>query len=227
MWRSSAADPGDTRRPSWPLGWVPTSPSSSATASGGSTVLTDCVPSKTLIATSDLLTEVESSAELGVRCARAMPVRTSRSANDRVTGARAGAVRRHRRSGSRPAGWTVLDGTATLEPAGGVVATTSDGETRASRPHAVLRGHRRPPADRPTAQPDGERILTWEQVYGLRELPEHMIVVGSGVTGAEFASAYNGLGVAGHPRVEPRPGAARRGRATPRPSSRTSSPAAA
>ena len=45
-----------------------------------------------------------------------------------------------------------------------------------------------------TAQPDGERILTWEQLYGLRELPEHMIVVGSGVTGAEFASAYNGLG---------------------------------
>ncbi|MGH3317882.1 MAG: FAD-dependent oxidoreductase, partial [Nocardioidaceae bacterium] len=33
---------------------------------GGSTVLTDCVPSKKLIATSDLLTEVESAAELGV-----------------------------------------------------------------------------------------------------------------------------------------------------------------
>src|SRR6185503_17895267 len=27
-----------------------------------------------------------------------------------------------------------------------------------------------------------------------QELPEHMIVVGSGVTGAEFARAYNGLG---------------------------------
>jgi len=44
------------------------------------------------------------------------------------------------------------------------------------------------------AQPDGERILTWEQVYGLESLPEHLIVVGSGVTGAEFASAYTGLG---------------------------------
>ena len=46
----------------------------------------------------------------------------------------------------------------------------------------------------PDAQPDGERILTWEQVYGLDEIPEHLIVVGSGVTGAEFASAYNSLG---------------------------------
>ena len=46
----------------------------------------------------------------------------------------------------------------------------------------------------PDAQPDGERILTWTQVYALTELPEQLIVVGSGVTGAEFASAYDALG---------------------------------
>ena len=42
--------------------------------------------------------------------------------------------------------------------------------------------------------PDGERILNWTQVYGLTELPPRLIVVGSGVTGAEFASAYDALG---------------------------------
>jgi pyruvate/2-oxoglutarate dehydrogenase complex dihydrolipoamide dehydrogenase (E3) component len=46
-----------------------------------------------------------------------------------------------------------------------------------------------------SAQPDGERVLTWEQVYDLDEVPEKLVVVGSGVTGAEFASAYNALGV--------------------------------
>ena len=45
-----------------------------------------------------------------------------------------------------------------------------------------------------TGQPDGERILTWTQLYNLREVPRELIVIGSGVTGAEFASAYNGLG---------------------------------
>jgi dihydrolipoamide dehydrogenase len=45
------------------------------------------------------------------------------------------------------------------------------------------------------AEPDGERILTWRDVYDLPELPEHLIVVGSGVTGAEFASAYLAMGV--------------------------------
>jgi dihydrolipoamide dehydrogenase len=46
-----------------------------------------------------------------------------------------------------------------------------------------------------SALPDGERILTWRQVYDLPALPEHLIVIGSGVTGAEFASSYLAMGV--------------------------------
>ncbi len=30
--------------------------------------------------------------------------------------------------------------------------------------------------------PDGERILTWTQLYTLDQVPEHLIVVGSAVT---------------------------------------------
>jgi dihydrolipoamide dehydrogenase len=45
-----------------------------------------------------------------------------------------------------------------------------------------------------TARPDGERILSWTQLYDLDHLPEELIVVGSGVTGAEFAGAYQALG---------------------------------
>jgi dihydrolipoamide dehydrogenase len=50
------------------------------------------------------------------------------------------------------------------------------------------------PRELPPAQPDGERILTWTQLYNMSALPEHLIVVGSGVTGAEFAGAYMNLG---------------------------------
>lgn len=45
-----------------------------------------------------------------------------------------------------------------------------------------------------SARPDGERILTWQQIWALPDLPEHLIVVGSGVTGAELAQAYLGMG---------------------------------
>ena len=47
----------------------------------------------------------------------------------------------------------------------------------------------------PGAEPDGERILDWRDVYDLEEMPEHLVVVGSGVTGAEFASGYLEAGV--------------------------------
>jgi dihydrolipoamide dehydrogenase len=50
------------------------------------------------------------------------------------------------------------------------------------------------PRSLPGAEPDGERILTWTQLYDLDGLPERLVVVGSGVTGAEFASAYDALG---------------------------------
>jgi dihydrolipoamide dehydrogenase len=50
------------------------------------------------------------------------------------------------------------------------------------------------PRELATAKPDGERILTWTQLYNMKKLPEHLIVVGSGVTGAEFAGAYMNLG---------------------------------
>ena len=60
----------------------------------------------------------------------------------------------------------------------------------------------------PDSVPDGERILNWRQLYDLPEIPEELIVVGSGVTGAEFASAYQSLGsqvtlVSSRPRVLP------------------------
>jgi dihydrolipoamide dehydrogenase len=42
----------------------------------------------------------------------------------------------------------------------------------------------------PFFEPDGERILTGQDIYGLPEVPEHLIVVGSGATGAEFAHAF-------------------------------------
>lgn len=158
---------------------------------GGSTVLTDCVPSKTLIATSDLLTEVESSAELGVEVPRAIRADLA-SVNDRVL-ALAKAQSQDIADRLGVSSITIVQGTATLvdrstvriEGADGVSELSVDGVLVATGAH---------PRVSPDAQPDGERILTWEQVYDLRELPEHMIVVGSGVTGAEFASAYNGLG---------------------------------
>jgi dihydrolipoamide dehydrogenase len=41
---------------------------------------------------------------------------------------------------------------------------------------------------------DGERVLTTRHAYHLRERPEHIVVIGSGVTGVEMVHMFSSLG---------------------------------
>ena len=158
---------------------------------GGSTVLTDCVPSKTLIATSDLMTDVGTAGELGVQVPES--VRPDLAAVNRRVLALAAAQSHDIAERVQASGVSIMRGVARVIDATAVEVTTDDGQEVVAS-DAVLVATGAHPRVSPDAQPDGERILTWEQVYGLTDVPEHMIVVGSGVTGAEFAGAYNGLG---------------------------------
>lgn len=166
---------------------------------GGSAVLTDCVPSKTLIATAEVMTEVRESAELGLRFGAA---ETGQA--DAVVSIDLGAVNGRVLALAKKQSEDICEriqrenvdlviGRGRLAGPDTVVAETAAGE-RTFDADMVLIATGASPRQLPTAKPDGERILTWTQLYDLTELPERLIVVGSGVTGAEFASAYDALG---------------------------------
>ena len=172
-----------------------------ADGAGGACVLSDCVPSKTFIASSEVVTGYRDTEEFGVHSdgleavtvdARAVHGRVKRLALAQSADIHAKLVK---------AGVTFVAGTArlgedTLGHTHRVVVTPADGgEEYSIDASTVLVATGATPRQLPTAVPDGERILTWRQVYDLPELPEHLIVVGSGVTGAEFASAYLAMGV--------------------------------
>ncbi len=171
---------------------------------GGSAVLTDCVPSKTLIATAEVMTDTAESGELGVRLGGGGEGGAGQEPADRVgvdlakVNARVTALAQAQSAdiAARLAreGVTVLRGLGRLDGPTCVVATLDEGGEQAIEADAVLVATGAHPRVLPDAEPDGERILTWEQVYSLERLPEHLVVVGSGVTGAEFASAYTSLG---------------------------------
>jgi dihydrolipoamide dehydrogenase len=91
-------------------------------------------------------------------------------------------------------GVRVISGAGRLDGPGVVVADRTEGGTESLEAQTILVSTGAHPRVLDTAKPDGERILTWEQVYDLPELPETLVVVGSGVTGAEFAGAYLALG---------------------------------
>ena len=168
---------------------------------GGACVLTDCVPSKTLIATSETMGILGGSAGLGIRIE--------------------GYDGRMRPRPGAPAGPVTVDAArlngrvkalAVAQSADVAARLAAEGvevlpvRGRLAGPHTVVAGDREVtaevvllatggvPRQLPGAEPDGERILNWRQLYDLAELPEELIVVGSGVTGAEFASAYQALG---------------------------------
>lgn len=164
---------------------------------GGAAVLTDVVPSKTLIATAESMRRVMASTDLGVDLGGVQPCADMHEVDRRIleiAGEQSqdieGALERH--------GVRVIHGSARVVGPHEVEVRPMD-QVDAADPEtivsdAILVAVGASPRELPTALPDGERIFNWKQVYALQELPEHLIVVGSGVTGAEFASAYNRLG---------------------------------
>ncbi len=158
---------------------------------GGQCVLSDCVPSKTFIATSEAMVDFAHADRVGVHTtgevvtavdevnARVKALALAQSADITARLVKEGVDVRHgaaRLTGSHTIEVTTEDGTSTVEADVVLLAT-------GAHPRVV-----------PGAEPDGERILDWRQLYDLPELPEHLVVVGSGVTGAEFANAYLAVG---------------------------------
>ncbi|MDQ0377361.1 NAD(P)H-quinone dehydrogenase [Amycolatopsis thermophila] len=167
---------------------------------GGACVLYDCVPSKTFIASSGARANMHGLGELGIITDMADTGVDLRTVHGRVKGlalAQSADIRaRVQREGVK-----ILTGTGRFdddEPglaAHKVRVTKDTGDVDVLDADVVLIATGATPRVLPGAVPDGERILDWRQLYDLPELPEHLVVVGSGVTGAEFASAYTEMGV--------------------------------
>jgi pyruvate/2-oxoglutarate dehydrogenase complex dihydrolipoamide dehydrogenase (E3) component len=167
---------------------------------GGSCVLTDCVPSKTLIATSDRVTAFRDAPRVGVGTVAGEVAVDLTSVNDRIKNLA-------RQQSADISARLVHEGVTVLSGTGRFAANQPPRAHRievldASRAvqdtvetDVVLLASGGTPRVLESAEPDGERILSWRDVYDLTELPGHLIVVGSGVTGAEFASGYSELGV--------------------------------
>ncbi|MEI7647365.1 MAG: NAD(P)H-quinone dehydrogenase [Actinomycetes bacterium] len=166
-----------------------------ASGIGGSAVLTDCVPSKALIATAEVVTMASESGDLGVRIHGQAPAPGVVHIDMALVNGRvkklAAAQSQDIEQSLRTAGVTLIHGRARLV-ARNRVSISVDGDEIDTDVILLATGAR--PRVVSGAEPDGERILTWEQIYDLPELPAKLIVVGSGVTGAELASAYNALG---------------------------------
>lgn len=160
---------------------------------GGACVLTDCVPSKSIISTAHVLRRLGAIREHGLELRTAGRSSDLREVNERILGL-ARAQSEDIEARLRADGVRVCRGTGALL-APDRVRVHRDGQVAQDLDaDVVLVATGATPRVMDTAVPDGERILSWRQLYSLPRAPEHLVVVGSGVTGAELAQAYLGLG---------------------------------
>ena len=158
---------------------------------GGAAVLTDVVPSKALIAVAEAAIDTKGSSAIGVH-AKSVTIDIA-DVNARLKKwAATQSSDIHQRLISQ--GVTVLTGTAELLDSATVKVKLANGAEETLLAEVVLLATGARPRELPSAAIDGERILNWKQLYEFTELPSDFIVVGSGVTGAEFAGAYQALG---------------------------------
>jgi dihydrolipoamide dehydrogenase len=167
---------------------------------GGNAVLTDVVPSKTLIATADAAQQVAQAQSLGVTFSiDQKPVLPKVEINLEAVNKRLLALAKSQSEDMletlKNEGVRVISGRGRLDGNHHVVVEpTLGGKPERIEAKTIIVAVGAHPREVPGSAPDGDRIFTWKQLYNLKSMPEHMIVVGSGVTGAEFASAYLQLG---------------------------------
>lgn len=156
---------------------------------GGAAHLWDCIPSKAMIATGGELTELARARTMGLDASGKLDVAALRERVAKIESQLCNGVSNLLESQNV----RLLRGTGRLTGPYTVMADTEDG-TEEIEADAILLATGSRPRIPEWAEIDGERVLTTRQAYPPPEIPEHLVVIGSGVTGVEFTHMFSALG---------------------------------
>ncbi len=157
---------------------------------GGAAHLWDCIPSKTMAASALRHNSVRNAEKLG------LPTE-SIQVDMAVLSGRIQAI-----TSDINRNWVELLGSQSVDIVEGrgrfvsereVVVTTGAQERRIGFDRAMVSTGSAPKIP-DWAPVDGKRVLTTRDCYNMTEVPEHLIVIGSGVTGVEFTHIFQSLG---------------------------------
>jgi dihydrolipoamide dehydrogenase len=157
---------------------------------GGAAHLWDCIPSKTMAASALRHSSVRNAAKLGLSTE---PTRVDTGVLAERIQVITGDINRN---------WLDLLGSQSVEVINGhgrfvsdreVMVETDGGERRIGFDRAMISTGSAPRVP-DWAPVDGERVLTTRHCYDMAEVPEHVVIIGSGVTGVEFTHIFESLG---------------------------------
>ena len=156
---------------------------------GGVAHLLDCIPSKAMIATGGALTALGRARQMGLDVNGRLDVPALRE--------RVASIEEHLRQAVsgllESQGVRMLSGSGRFTGSHEVTVETESGtEIVEGDAFVVATGSR--PRIPDWAPVDHDRVLTTRDAYPPKEIPEHLIVIGSGVTGVEFTHMFRSLG---------------------------------
>jgi dihydrolipoamide dehydrogenase len=158
---------------------------------GGAAHLLDCIPSKAMIATGGAMNDMRRAGSMGlVHVEAQLDFEALRSRISGIEGRLESSVRGLLES----QGVRLLQGTGRMVGAHEVEVTEADGTTQVVEADTVVLSTGSRPRIPDWAPIDGRRVLTTRDAYPPPELPSHLIVVGSGVTGVEFVHMFSAFG---------------------------------
>jgi dihydrolipoamide dehydrogenase len=158
---------------------------------GGTCLNTGCIPTKTLLASTKLLTKIKAAANDGLSVSGAswdgkvLADRTRRI----VETLRKGMLEILRRSGVEwITGEARLAGRNRLQIDG-------RGAAREIESRSILIATGTEPVPFPGLPFDGDAVLSSSQILELKKIPKELLILGGGIVGVEFASIFQPLGV--------------------------------
>jgi dihydrolipoamide dehydrogenase len=157
---------------------------------GGAAHLWDCIPSKAMIATGGAMSFNRRLAGMGLTDSESViDLDLVRHRIDAITGKLQGSVAVLLES----QGVRTIKGTGRLKGPHEVVAETADGVEELDADFVLVSTGSRPRLP-DWATPDGVRVLSTRDSYPPPEMPAHLVVIGSGVTGVEFVHMFSSFG---------------------------------
>ena len=158
---------------------------------GGAAHLLDCIPSKAMIATGGAMNDMRRASGMGLVHVEAEldfeALRTRiATIENRLEGSVSGMLKSQ--------GVHLVQGTGRVVDPHHVEITEVDGTTQLIEADTIVLSTGSRPRIPDWAPIDGHRVLTTRDAYPPPELPTHLIVVGSGVTGVEFVHMFSAFG---------------------------------
>ena len=157
---------------------------------GGAANLWDCIPSKAMIATGGVMSLARRAEGMGLsKLDAALDFGGLRERIESITNG----LNRTTCELLASQGVRLINGTGRMKGPHEVVAETADGLQEIEADAVLISTGSRPRVPE-WAECDGERVLTTRQAYPPPELPSHLVVIGSGVTGVEFVHMFRSFG---------------------------------